>query len=353
MSVLVPEKYFDLICSRATTAIAIVGMTKNVGKTVTLNYLIRHCAQAGRVTGLVSAGYDGERFDRLTLKDKPRIYAPAGSFVATAKACLDAAGAVMEPLYRSRISTPLGEVWIAVVKEAGLVELAGPGSVSGLKILIEWMSAQGAHPVLIDGAINRQASASPLVAGEVILASGAAVAATLDDVIRKTLYRCILLETPALEDKRMERKAREAICSAGAAVLHPSGSDWKVELLSAPIPLMTGAGLKVRCEQEMSAVVLGGALVDKLLIDLLALPSPPLLVLRDATRFFVSAELFYRYLNSGGVIRVLDPIKLCAVTLNPTDPLGKGYPPQEFLKLVGEALAPRPVFDLILKNKFS
>jgi hypothetical protein len=59
---------------------------------------------------LISAGYDGERFDRLTLKDKPRIYAPRGALVATAKACFDAAEAGLELLESSEFSTPLGEV---------------------------------------------------------------------------------------------------------------------------------------------------------------------------------------------------------------------------------------------------
>ena len=73
------DKLINLIDARAATAVAIVGMTKNVGKTVTLNCLIDRYAAARRILGLVSAGYDGERFDRLTLKDKPRIHVPAGA----------------------------------------------------------------------------------------------------------------------------------------------------------------------------------------------------------------------------------------------------------------------------------
>jgi len=349
----VPEIFFDRLCSRAATAMAVVGMTKNVGKTVTLNYLIQRCVVAGRTPGLISAGYDGERFDRLTLKDKPRIYAPEGAFVATAKACLDAAGAVMDPLYRSRASTPLGEVWIARVREAGLVELAGPGAVSDLKMLIGQMAEWGAEPVLVDGAINRLASASPSVTGEVILASGSAVSPVLEDLIRKTIFRSVLLETPVLEDKAMLNKARELLKTADLAVLYPSGSDWEAELIQAPIPLMAGTGLKERCRQGAASVVFRGALIDQFLEDLMKLPYLPLVVLRDATRFFISAEIYYRYLKRGGKIRVLDPIKLLAITLNPTDPLGKGYPPLEFLHQVGAALAPRPVFDLVLNAYFS
>ncbi|HOL17472.1 MAG TPA: hypothetical protein PLY40_04215 [Bacillota bacterium] len=344
------DKLIELIEARAATAVAIVGMTKNVGKTVTLNYLIDRYTAAKRILGLVSAGYDGERFDRLTLKDKPRIHAPAGSFVATARACIDAAEAVLEPLYRSRLATPLGEVWVAAVRKGGLVELAGPGSVSGLKHLVEDMKKRGAERILVDGAINRLASASPAVTSGMILASGASVAPVLEDVIRKTIFRCELLETPPVRDSLLERKARDALNGGEAAVLHRKGRDWEAELFRAPIPLMTGPMLKERCRAAGAMVVLGGALVDSFLSDLLELPTPPCLILRDATRIFVSPDTYYRYLKRGGDIRVLDPIDLIAVTLNPTDPLGKGYPPHDFLLRLEEALAPRPVFDLMLNR---
>ncbi len=344
------EQLIELIDARAATAVAIVGMTKNVGKTVALNCLIDRYAAARRILGLVSAGYDGERFDRLTLKDKPRIHVPAGAFVATARACIDAAEAVLEPLYRSPIATPLGEVWVAVVRKEGLVELAGPGSVSGLKHLVEQMKKRGAERILVDGAINRLASASPAVASGLILASGASVAPVLEDIIRKTVFRCKLFETPPVGDILLERKARDALSGGEAAVLHRKGRDWEAELFRAPIPLMAGPRLKERCCAAGSVVVLGGALIDSLLSDLLELPSPPRLILRDATRIFVSPDIYYRYLKRGGAINVLDPINLIAVTLNPTDPLGKGYPPHDFLHRFAEALAPRPVFDLVLNR---
>lgn len=344
------DNFFDLITSSAATELAIVGMTKNVGKTVTLNYLVSRYAASGRVLGLVSAGYDGERFDRLTQKDKPRIHAPTGTLIATAEACFEAAGAVLKIVHRSRISTPLGEVWVGRVREAGLVELAGPGSISGLKELTEQMKDLGAEQILVDGAINRLSSASPTLTRGVILAGGAAVAPVLDDVIRKIHFRCVLLETPVLEDSLMEEKALEALDRGEAALLYRQGCSWEVESLRAPIPLMAGDDLKARCREGTAAVVLGGALVDSLLSDMLELPSPPRLIVRDATKIFNSPEFYYRYLKRGGSIRVLQKINLLAVVLNPTDPLGKGYPPREFLRQVEEALAPRPVFDLVLNE---
>jgi hypothetical protein len=197
-------------------------MTKNVGKTVTLNYLVKQFEQAGISVGLVSAGYDGERFDRLTLKEKPRIYAPRDSLVATARACIEAAEANLELIEVSSFSTPLGPVCLARTKEAGLVELAGPGSASSLKSLSNKMFSYGAGHVLVDGAINRIASASPSVTDATILASGASLGPTMDDVIRKTIYRRELFEIAyrlkiRLCCRRPRRSGKRQRCSAASS----------------------------------------------------------------------------------------------------------------------------------------
>ena len=183
------SELYQLVDRQPGRAVAIVGMTKNVGKTVTLNHLVKEFEKNKVVTGLVSAGYDGERFDRLTLKEKPRIYAPQGSMVATAEACFKAAEASLELIETTDFSTPLGPVCLGRVKGAGLVELAGPGSTASIKYIVDRFLELKAARVLVDGAINRLASASPLVTEAVVLATGASLGPTMADVIKKTLFR--------------------------------------------------------------------------------------------------------------------------------------------------------------------
>lgn len=342
---------FQLIRLDGAGELAIVGMTKNVGKTVTLNYLIDHFARAGIILGLVSAGYDGERFDRLTLKEKPRIFAPAGAVIATAEACFEAADATLNLLWRSPFATPMGEVCIGRVEKAGLVELAGPGSAAALRALIEEMKGEGVARILVDGAINRIASAAPSVTGATILATGASVGPLLDDVIRKTIFRCNILETPVVGDPLLLDAAHRALNCGDAALLREQGGCWEAEILHATIPLLVRAQLRRRYSRDTAAVALGGALVDEMLLELnrLSLP-PPLVIIRDATRNFITREVYNRYLQRGGGFRVLQAINLPAITVNPTDPAGAGYEPAEFLKKLTAALAPRPVFDLVLEG---
>ncbi len=343
---------FSLIDDRKTCGLAIVGMTKNVGKTVTLNYLISRIADAGDLLGIVSAGYDGERFDRLTLKEKPRIYAPVGTVIATAEACFEAAEAQLKLLLRSSISTPLGEVCLGRVVSGGLVELAGPGSTAALKQLVSDMKGYCVEQFLIDGAINRMASASPRIAGGTILATGGSVAPAIEDIIQKTLFRSTVLETPAVEEKSLGEAARTALNQAGAAMIHTGGGGWETEPIRASIPLLAGEDICKRYDNGVAAVVLGGALVEDLLQKMLKLKPLPLVILRDATKIFASYETYHRFTRRGGRIRVLQPINLIAVTVNPTDPLGKGYPPKDFFQQMEQALAPRPVFDLVLNEGF-
>jgi hypothetical protein len=342
------SELFSLHQKTGIKATAIVGMTKNVGKTVTLNYLVREFEKAGISPGMVSAGYDGERFDRLTLKEKPRIYAPAGALVASAEACIDAADALLDTIETTALSTPLGVVKIARVKKAGLVELAGPGSVSALKELVTKMSNYGAGHILVDGAINRLASASPLLTEGTILATGAALGPTMEDVVRKTVFRRTLLETPSLEDEKLCSAAYKGLANGNAVLLHPEGCGYRVESIRTVIPLLAGVQLIEKCRQDTAALVFGGALVDNILLDIIKqFPEPPVIVVRDATRLFLSPEVYNRFISRGGRIAVLNRLNLIAVTLNPTDPCGRGYDPQMFLERMAGALSPCPVFDLV------
>lgn len=342
---------FDLLNKRKIKSTAIVGMTKNVGKTVTFNHLVDQYNSSGLTLGLVSAGYDGERFDRLTLKDKPRIYAPRGALVATAKACFEAAEAELVFIETSSFSTPLGAVCLARVKEAGLVELAGPGSVSALRSLIARMSFHGADNLLVDGAINRLASASPSVTDVTIMATGATLGPTMEDVVRKTVFRRDLLMSPRVDSEQLQEAARLGLQKGNAALLHPAEDGYSVETMTGVIPLVAGARMLDKCREDTAALVFGGALVDGILEDIMEIyVSPPKVVVQDATKLFLTPEVYYRYLNRGGQIMVLEMINLMAITLNPTDPCGRGYDPRMFLERMTEALAPCPVFDLVFEG---
>ena len=65
--------------------ISIIGLAKNAGKTVTLNYLIEEAYKINIKIGITSTGRDGENTDLVTETQKPSIEVTEGMYVATAK----------------------------------------------------------------------------------------------------------------------------------------------------------------------------------------------------------------------------------------------------------------------------
>ena len=113
-------------------SMSIVGMCKNAGKTTMLNWLLAHTGRR-QVLGLTSIGRDGESTDVVTGTEKPSIFVPAGTLIATAKDMLRLGDVTREILMTTGIPTPLGEVIIMRARSDGYVQLAGPSITAQLK----------------------------------------------------------------------------------------------------------------------------------------------------------------------------------------------------------------------------
>ena len=101
-------------------SMSIVGMCKNAGKTTMLNWLLAHTGRR-QVLGLTSIGRDGESTDVVTGTEKPSIFVPAGTLIATAKDMLRLGDVTQEILVTTGIPTPLGEVIIMRARSDGYV----------------------------------------------------------------------------------------------------------------------------------------------------------------------------------------------------------------------------------------
>ena len=81
--------------------VSIVGMSKNSGKTVALNYLIQEAYGEGMSIGITSIGRDGESVDIVTDTDKPPIYLEEGTLLATSSQMIDLGDANIEKIGRA------------------------------------------------------------------------------------------------------------------------------------------------------------------------------------------------------------------------------------------------------------
>lgn len=339
---------FDLVRQGGYKSVAVMGLAKNTGKTVTLNQLIEESMDHEVVLGLSSIGRDGERTDVVMQSEKPTIFAPAGTLLATALGTLAAAEAKVEVLRTTDFTTPMGDVVIARVREAGNVEIAGADSNEQIKKTMVMMSELGADLLLLDGALDRVTAASPSVTDAVIIATGAALDRDMNRVIERTTHLVEMFKLPLPEDEQVLKAARELIGKRQIGIIT---GDCKVEVLPFKTALDAGREIAAAVHEDTRALVFGGSLTSTVLKAIIASVrdvSAFDIIVGDGTRLFLSPQDYKIFVRRGGRLRAADKINLLAVTVNSQAPHGFCFDAVDFLQTTGKALSPIPVFDNFL-----
>ena len=336
--------------------IAVVGMAKNAGKTVVLNRLIAEASQDNRVLGLTSIGRDGELEDLVTGTEKPGILVEPGTLLATTDQCLRRSDARVEILETTGEKTPVGQVVLVRVRQRGWVELAGPDTNRGIRRVCRQMLVHGARQVLVDGALNRKTSASPAIADGSILASGAVLSRDLRQAVDETAHQVKVLETPLWQPDVPPIHLSQAR-KAGMEALLPEdsgvglvGADGTVVPLPFPTALRQGKEIGRLLKPEHQGVLIRGSLTGHTVKDLMeatALSRHMPVVLEDATRFFLSQQEGRLWQKKGLLLRVLRPIRLLCVTVNPWSPGGWRFQEADFYRHMTEAIGPVPVVNVM------
>lgn len=328
----------------ATSRFSVIGLSKNAGKTVTLNHIIRAAADRGLTLGLVSTGRDGEEKDAVTELPKPRIWAPSGAWIATAAKALQAGSAQVQVLREAGHATPFGQVVIGRVTAAGEVLLIGPGSARRITELLGALEACGTDLCLVDGSFDRMAAAAPAVTGRVVLAAGAAYSTAMGETVGQVRHMLDVFDLPLVPD-RYELPVARAVRTGSVSMVMSDGQVQAMNVVSAladPEPIADA----VAAAGPGTLLVLTGALSDRLLLTLVKRRLYDVsLVLHDPTHVLVGRNLWRRWRNQGGRAFVRYPVKLLAITTNPHSPVGIDYDPQAFFEAIA-AIANRPVFDL-------
>jgi hypothetical protein len=331
---------WDEISRGAYGSVSVFGLAKNAGKTVVLNHLASRATEEGVLLGLTSIGRDGETWDVITHRLKPAVHAIKGTFLATAEQCLEAGTAKVEIIERTGIRTPLGEVVLARVRKPGEVELAGPGRIGQLRAVVGLLKEHGSEFVLVDGAIDRQAPASPRVTQGCVMATGAILDEVMEEVVQKTVLRVRQLTLPVASGDYREKFKH------GSIVLLEGGRDREIPGTTV---LKGRSRIRETLHNDDTTLLVGGALTDPLLRELVH--KRVRVVVRDATHVFVEGTLMSRFLDSGGLLEAAVPVRLAAVSVNPFSPEGWSFDPQELYEAVKTALPEIPVFDVMLEKK--
>jgi len=323
--------------------ISIIGLEKNVGKTTTLNDLIRQTWQISPI-GLTSIGRDGEKIDTFFNNPKPRIYIKKGSFFATSRELLNRCDVTKEILETTGINTPLGEIVLIRALSNGYVELAGPSQTRYLADICHSLLTYGSQYVFVDGAISRKTLAAPTITDATIIATGAAVHINMDEVIQKTVHLVKLLTWPQIEDPQIIDKI-QTIPRIGII-----DNSYNLQILDIPTTLHSIQQILPYLSENTHYLIVKGVITDEFLEVLMKQCSNYsnfTIIIEDGTKLFLSEQTINKFEKTGGKLKVIREIRVLYITINPKSPDGNDFDPSQFLDALRLSLS-IPIINLCI-----
>jgi hypothetical protein len=334
-------------------SLALIGLSKNAGKTTCLNHIINAWQAPGqtRPLALTSIGRDGEKEDIVSGRAKPRIYIPAGTLIASAEGTLQRSDALLEILELTNVRTAFGEVIICRALSDGYVELAGPGASEEIEIIADLVRKHEPNSLfIIDGALSRRSQAGPDMIEAVILAVSAATSAVPEVLAEKTAFALNLLLTPPIGGIKRSQLLTviDENPSARTIILRKHQDQLRVTAINLPSLVGSGQEISDKLRKNTSLLFLQGAITDHVVNELLKEPhfTDLKLVVEDGTRLFIKPETMRKLLNQKIKLQVLNALDVRLVCLNPSRPSGQLLDPEPFLAALRQKITTIPVVDL-------
>ena len=318
---------------------SIVGLEKNTGKTVSLNYVLSHLPLDRMRIAVSSIGIDGETTDQVTKTAKPEITLKEGTFFATSEKHYLQRRLVSELVDVSDENTSLGRIVTAKALTPGKILLSGPSSNLGLRRWMSSMDKFNIDLIIIDGALSRMSLASPATSESLILATGAAYSANITNLVQKTAY---VVDMVNLDLTSEDNRLRFNDIHSGIWAVDDNDVLHDLKVTSSLSTKMNTEGI-----EHIKTLFMSGALTDSFMEHIRGkkIFKETEIVVTDFTKIFVTPLLYKAFLRGGGKISVLMKSKLIAVTVNPTAPNGMVLDSDRLCKTMSEAIG-LPVYDL-------
>jgi len=323
--------------------ISIIGLSKNVSKTTTLNHII-NILRDKHTIGVTSIGRDGEPYDSITELPKPKIIVEDGTIFATAEDSLKNSDIEAKLIKSTDFTTPLGNVNIYKAKNRGYVELAGPSMNKQLKGLCNDMLQIGCDVIFIDGAFDRRSFATPLISDATILSTGASVSRNMEKVVDQTSHIYNLFSLEIIKDDKIRKISKEILLTTQVGIIN---DDYSTNKLGESTALGSSKVIFNQLTKDAKYLVIKGAITDSILNEYVTNKKVKdfTIIATDPTKLFISKQVFYKFIKKGGRLKVLDRINLIAITINHTSPLGYEFENTLFMRLLQERINV-PIFNL-------
>ncbi|HTU83243.1 MAG TPA: hypothetical protein VMF61_13995 [Candidatus Acidoferrales bacterium] len=254
----VGRELLDLWRASGARSLFVVGIGKNVGKTVTMRAVYDAAGAGDATVGLTSIGRDGEASDAGDGAPKPRLWLRPKTVVATARDVLPRSPA-SELLDLLNLPTAAGDVLLARVAQPAYYELVGPPTASGVRRCVDALLSR-CDLALVDGAIDRVAA---LAGGRdaIVVAAGAASADSMNDAVEQVRALVQRLGVPQFDPHEPFRRVDGALTPALAADLIAAREPRQIVVRDPTQIALSGKAashalerLRLRCERPLHAI---------------------------------------------------------------------------------------------------
>lgn len=296
------------------SSLSIVGMAKNTGKTECLNYILKNSKQQGKKIAVTSIGIDGESNDIIKNTPKPEIELNPDNLFITTENFYNSKKLTSEILEISKNKSISGKIITARCINSGKIILSGPADTKNLNDHLLKLRKYNIDLSIIDGAFSRKSHASPALTEAMILTTGAAYSSNIDIIVKDTNYWIDLIKlnkyigTGAEKMKEIEN---------GIWILDDQNQLKKTHSSSLHIKDFREEIIKLG-----TVIYFAGLITENIIKSILSLKiSEKLtLIVKDFTRIFAPASLFYEFISRKGKIQTLYKTNLIAVCINPFSP---------------------------------
>ncbi|MFX1427758.1 MAG: hypothetical protein ACFFBE_14995, partial [Promethearchaeota archaeon] len=199
--------------------------------------------------------------------------------------------------------------------------------------------------ILIDGAFDRMSYATPQISDATIVSTGASVSRSMKEVIDSTIHTIKMLGLDEEKDEEILKLSNDIIKKSKVGIITKSHSIINLDINTA---LDSAQDIIKNLDEDAKYIVINGAVTDKLLEDLMKYTQKYkgiTFLVEDGTKMFLSKNIVKKFQKNGGILKVLNPINIIAVTINPTSPNGYEFDKDKFLRSLTEELD-IPVYNL-------
>jgi len=157
-----------------TEIIAIVGLSKNAGKTTFLNWYLHSMPDKSKPVGVTTTGRDGEDIDLLTTQKKPKVELPENTFFTSFTQVAQTHQSQIEVVTKLPFRVIGHHLWLYKAISPISTEVVGPATLSEQEALISLFADLHCRTILIDGSIDRKSIGLSEYITQIALVIGAA-----------------------------------------------------------------------------------------------------------------------------------------------------------------------------------